>query len=283
MLSDANRMLSYQKGIFDEGAVKDKVIVDAGSGYGILALWCAKAGAKKVYAIEITDNYKTIIEAAKNNGVSDIIEVIHDDALKVEIPEKIDGIVTEPIGSAIICEGMFHFIISVRDKFLKQGGKILPGGGKLYISAIADYDYYGRMEAFFKNFKAMFGIKMDHLLPRFYEDLHSRAYQKTTRKDFLRSEPAMFKTLDFLTMTNEEADVCKGDFELEIVSDGAVHGFSIWFDILFPNKSVLATGPISQPTHWKTVVVYFDKTKDLKAGQKIKGTAICSVIKDCPA
>ncbi|CAD5117455.1 DgyrCDS6222 [Dimorphilus gyrociliatus] len=280
MLADSSRMLHYKRGIFEKNKIKGKVVLDAGSGFGILALWCAQAGAKKVYAVEITDNYKHIIEAAKANGLSDIVEVIHDDALLVDLPEKVDVIVSEPIGMSIIAEGMFTFLCSVRDKYLKPDGEILPCGGNLYISAISDPDFAGRIESFFQNFKAMYGVKMNHLIPRARDSLSSRAFQKSIRKHFLRSEPAMFKTLDFKTMSFEEANCVYGDYDLEIVSDGLVHGFSIFFDILFPNGTLLDTSPLSQPTHWKSTVCYFKEPKNLQQGQKITGTVKLRVVEN---
>ena len=51
MLADHNRMAAYHSAILGNSDVfKDKVVMDIGTGSGILAVWAAQAGAKKVYA-----------------------------------------------------------------------------------------------------------------------------------------------------------------------------------------------------------------------------------------
>ena len=51
MLTDHNRMAAYHSAIMGNSSVfKDKVVMDVGTGSGILAVWAAQAGARKVYA-----------------------------------------------------------------------------------------------------------------------------------------------------------------------------------------------------------------------------------------
>ena len=53
MLADHNRMAAYHSAILGNADVfKDKVVMDVGTGSGILAVWAAQAGAKRVYAGE---------------------------------------------------------------------------------------------------------------------------------------------------------------------------------------------------------------------------------------
>lgn len=54
MLSDDLRMQCYRDAIFENSShFKDKVVLDVGTGSGILAIWAAQAGARKVYAVEV--------------------------------------------------------------------------------------------------------------------------------------------------------------------------------------------------------------------------------------
>lgn len=52
MLKDVVRTKTYQNVIYQNKFLfKNKVVLDVGAGTGILSLFCAKAGAKHVYAV----------------------------------------------------------------------------------------------------------------------------------------------------------------------------------------------------------------------------------------
>ena len=56
MLQDVERMHAYHEAIKQnaERHFKGKAVLDVGCGTGILAIWAAQAGARKVYAVEAT-------------------------------------------------------------------------------------------------------------------------------------------------------------------------------------------------------------------------------------
>jgi len=65
-----------------------QVVLDVGTGSGILAIWSAQAGARKVFAVEATNMAEHARELARANGVADIVEVIQGTVEDVELPEK---------------------------------------------------------------------------------------------------------------------------------------------------------------------------------------------------
>lgn len=72
MLKDEVRTLSYRNAIQNNPALfKDKTVLDVGCGTGILCMFAAKAGAKKVIGVDMSNiitQAKIIVEA---NGFSD--------------------------------------------------------------------------------------------------------------------------------------------------------------------------------------------------------------------
>lgn len=71
MLQDYIRTQLYRDAIISNPTnYKDKVVLDVGCGSGILSLFAAQAGARKVYAIEasnMAENAKILVKA---NGFS---------------------------------------------------------------------------------------------------------------------------------------------------------------------------------------------------------------------
>lgn len=49
-------------------------VIDVGSGTGILSVFCARAGAKKVYGIEANSVSELSRKMIAENGLSDVIE-----------------------------------------------------------------------------------------------------------------------------------------------------------------------------------------------------------------
>lgn len=62
MLKDVVRTKTYQNVIYKNSFLfKDKVVLDVGAGTGILSLFCAKVGAKHVYAVRSLLNLSFIM------------------------------------------------------------------------------------------------------------------------------------------------------------------------------------------------------------------------------
>lgn len=54
MLKDEVRTLTYRNSMYHNKHVfKDKIVLDVGSGTGILSMFAAKAGAKHVYGVSL--------------------------------------------------------------------------------------------------------------------------------------------------------------------------------------------------------------------------------------
>lgn len=124
-LFDVPRTRMWKEAIEDVVSPGD-VVVDAGSGTGILGVFAALAGAKAVYCIELHPRFVTLIEhLAERNGVAEKIHVVNADASVWEPPEQVDVVIAE-----LLCTGQFFEpqvqVMNHLREFLRPGGKTIP-------------------------------------------------------------------------------------------------------------------------------------------------------------
>ncbi|GMQ06202.1 hypothetical protein CsSME_00050875 [Camellia sinensis var. sinensis] len=143
MLKDAVRTRTYQSVIYKNPFLfKDKIVLDVGAGTGILSLFCAKAGAKHVYAVECSHMADMAQEIVKVNGFSDVITVLKGKIEEIELPiAQVDIIVSEWMGYFLLFENMLNTVLYARDKWLVSNGVVLPDKASLYLTAIEDAEY----------------------------------------------------------------------------------------------------------------------------------------------
>ena len=136
MLNDDVRMDSYLRGIaaFD---LRGKVVLDVGCGTGVLSLFAARAGAKRVYAVEASAMAAAARELVAANGCEGVVHVIHGRMEDVTLPCSVDVILSEWMGTVLFYESMLEPVLIARDRWLKPGGLILPGAAALYVAPIA--------------------------------------------------------------------------------------------------------------------------------------------------
>lgn len=124
MRDDAPRTQAFEAAIKRRVAAVggDAVVVDIGTGsLALLAIIAAKAGARKVYAIEkAPEAAKLAKEEVRKAGLDGQIQVIEGDSMKVELPEKVDFVVSELIGSIATQEGVEPIIRDASARFLKS-------------------------------------------------------------------------------------------------------------------------------------------------------------------
>ena len=75
MLKDSIRTDAYRDFIYDNKHLfKGKVVLDVGCGTGILSMFCAKAGARMVIAVDNSDIIDRATSNVFDNGMQDVIK-----------------------------------------------------------------------------------------------------------------------------------------------------------------------------------------------------------------
>jgi predicted RNA methylase len=101
---------------------KDKIVLDIGSGTGLLSVMAAQAGARHVYTFEVDPtNYKNAKYFIKESGFENVITIINADLLSVDKNswnhENIDIVVTETFANDCFIENFAFLVEHVENNF----------------------------------------------------------------------------------------------------------------------------------------------------------------------
>eukprot|EP01018_Ginkgo_biloba_P015055 Gb_15769 [translate_table: standard] len=269
MLKDTVRTKTYQNVIYQNAFLfKDKVVLDVGAGTGILSLFCAKGGAKHVYAIECSHMADMAQEIVKANGYSDVITVLKGKVEEIELPTKqVDVIISEWMGYFLLFENMLNTVLFARDKWLIPGGVVLPDKASLYLTAIEDADYKQEKIDFWNNVYGfdMRCIKKQAMLEPLVD---------TVDQNQIVTNCQLLKTMDISKMKPGDASFT-ASFKLVAERNDFIHALVAYFDVAFTNchkATGFLTGPKSRATHWKQTVLYLEDVITICEGEALVGT-----------
>ncbi|KAK9697784.1 hypothetical protein RND81_08G061200 [Saponaria officinalis] len=294
MLSDHVRMDAYFNSIFlNKHHFIGKTVLDVGTGSGILAIWAAQAGARKVYAVEATKMSEHARNLVNANGLEAIVEVIEGSIEDVSLPEKVDVIISEWMGYFLLRESMFDSVICARDRWLKPTGVMYPSHARMWVAPINSHvvdqkmDHYeGAMDdwsAFVHDTKTSYGVDMSVLTEPFTAE-QKKYYLQTSLWNNLHPEQvigtaAIVEDMDCLTVTVADILKLKSKFSSTISEeDTRFCGFGGWFDVQFRGRSEdpaksdveLSTAPsIENGTHWGQQVFLLDSPFRLTKGDVV--------------
>ncbi|KAL1072646.1 hypothetical protein V6Z11_D11G167100 [Gossypium hirsutum] len=277
MLKDVVRTKTYQNVIYrNKFLFQNKVVLDVGAGTGILSLFCAKAGAAHVYAVEcshMADMAKQIVET---NGLPDVVTVLKGKIEEIELPvAKVDIIISEWMGYFLLFENMLNTVLYARDKWLflflhpcqVDDEVVLPDEASLYLTAIEDAEYKDDKIEFWNN---VYGFDMSCIK----KQAMMEPFVNTVDQKQIVTNCHLLKTMDISKMVPGDASFT-ASFKLIAERDDYIHAFVAYFDVSFTKCHKLmgfSTGPRSRATHWKQTVLYLEDVLTICEGETIIGS-----------
>ena len=253
MIADSIRINAYHDAIKRHIHPGD-IVVDLGTGTGILAFFAAQQNPKKVYAIDHSDFINIAKKIAAENNVANI-DFVQTNSRKFAPDEKVDVILHEQIGMDLFNENMVENLLDLRARVLKKTGKILPGKFEFFLEPVSlknehtvpyiwEHKIHGIDFEFLKNVDEIKNYKRPG-----YDRRHVSAPYV---ENFLCEPKAIFSfDINELDSESDLSDLVNClEVSKKVVRPGRMDGLCLHFRVIFDDEINIDTSPLSEYTHW---------------------------------
>ncbi|KAI9905324.1 hypothetical protein PsorP6_013540 [Peronosclerospora sorghi] len=258
MLQDHVRTGTYERAMLSNPSTfRDKVVLDVGTGSGILAFFAIKAGARKVYAVEVSHMAECARQVVAANGLRDAIVVVKGKMEDVELPEPVDVVVSEPMGFCLVHERMLETFVAAGQKWRRPGPgfTMFPSVGTLFLAPFTDDTLYRDQMAkvAFWHQTNFYGVNLSSLGTQALHNHFSQPVVGYFAPEILLSSRPAEHVFDFASVTPAELECFDFPFRFVIERTAMMHGLGCWFTVDFVGANariVLSTAPHDAGTHW---------------------------------
>jgi hypothetical protein len=257
MLNDRARTGSYLDAI-QEVVRPGDVVVELGTGTGVLAVAAARAGARHVYAIEAGSIGRVAEAGFAANGLSDRITLVPGLSTSVSLPERADVLISEIIGNEPLQERVLESTRDAIQRFLEPDARFLPRTLRIYAvpvdipeTATARFQFCASTQAQWEewygmDFRALSGGNAPDPFKVFVRPHRPRDWPRL-------SEPALLAEIDFSTgqppTIVREATVMAG-------REGRINGIVEYFELGLSPGVDLSVDPavVDEQCSWRLPV-----------------------------
>lgn len=263
-VSDAVKLGVYKRAV--EGVIRPgHVVADVGCGTGVLGLYCLKAGAARVVAIDETSMLDVARQSFERAGLVRHCEFIRSRAQHAVPSQKVDVAICDHVGYFGFDYGIVHLMQDVRRRMLKPGGALVPGRMKLALCLVNSATCR----------KLTDGWRQDGIPEEFHwlrDKTINERHAVTLRSDELASEPASLGEIDFY---QDQPDFFSWSTELSVRESGIVDGLAGWFDCeltegVWMTNSPLSSEAINRPQAYLPI----SEPVAVQAGETVKATVM---------
>jgi len=260
MINDPVRMEAYAEALRRSIEPGD-IVVDIGTGPGVMAILACRFGASRVYAIEPNDAIEVGRAAADAMNLSDQIEFMQKVSTEVVLDGRAEVVVSDLRGVLPVMEGNIEAIVDARQRFLAPGGTLIPLRDRLMVAPLAAPDLYrDLLEPWERN---EFGLDLTA-----GRDLVRNAWKRARPlPDQLIAEPREWAEIDYATVADP---AIAGEASWTIAANTLMHGFAVWFETELIEGVGFSTGPNDRPTVYGSAFFPMAHPLDAAAGDSLR-------------
>jgi hypothetical protein len=262
LLHDEERACAYDRAI-RRAVQPGSLVLDIGTGSGLLAMMAARAGAGSVVACERDPVLaEAAAEIVAQNGLSERIRVIAKDSRQLivgeDLPRRADLVISEIVSNDLLAEGALETLRSARRDLLIDGAPALPSGGRISAALVALDRRDHRPIATLVGFD----------LSRFNAYTPPRKVINRWKPVALMSEVADLFAFDL--SGGASLDQRRVSRSVELTRSGRVDGIVQWMGLDLFGDVQIGTGPDAAPTAWGKNLHVFDHPLEGVEGQVVE-------------
>lgn len=227
------------------------LILDIGTGTGLLAMLAAQLGAKQVVGCEANESICRVGERiVAANGLGGTIRMVNRDCRQLtipgDLPQRADLVLFELFDCSLIGEGVLHFLAHAREHLATEGARFLPMGARIRAMLIEH-----RLDR-------IWDVDVNLLNPYRYSPSFQNVDASRLRYRPL-SEPFDVFSFDFSKAETRAAEQLS---TVSCIAQGIAGAVLFWFDLQLDETTWISNAP-GDPgqMHWKQGLQFLQEVK----------------------
>ena len=260
MIADTHRIGAYAKAIATAVRPGD-VVAEIGCGPGVFSLLACRAGARRVYAIDQDPIVSLSNQLAVANGFGNQMECLQRDSRSVELPERVNVIVSDIRGVLPFYGLAIPVMEDARQRFLRPCGVVIPQRDLLMAAVIEAGEFYSGILSPWRD--SVLSIDFSPAVPL---TLHG-CYTSKFKAEQLLTKPQTWCVLDYAAGAPARA---AARLSFQVKREGAGHGICLWFETQLFEDIGYSSGPDGAATIYRQMFLPWLEAVRVTEGQKIE-------------
>src|ERR1044072_4359569 len=262
MLNDEKRNVGFAQAL-SRAITPETIVLDIGSGTGLLAMMAARAGARETITCEMVPQFAELTrDTVALNGLAERIVTLDGKSTSLvighQMMRKANLLVTETVDCGLLGEGIVPSIAHARANLLTEDAQIVPCRATVYAMVVESPRL--RNLNFVKTAAGFDVSLINHYATACYFPVRLAAFEYTALTD-----PFEVFNFDF---ANGAIVPAPKTLPVRSKRDGTAQRIIFWFSMELDEQTSISNGPGST-THWEQALQCWDKEVAISAGDTL--------------